>query len=101
MLELRPVCEQCKKALPPDSEDAVICSYECTYCRSCAELLQNVCPNCAGGFAARPIRPSREWKVGVSLVHQPATTKVIHRPVDLQVHAALVMRLNGLAPGHR
>jgi uncharacterized protein len=31
MLELRPTCEQCNKALPPASLEARICSYECTF----------------------------------------------------------------------
>ncbi len=51
MLELRPGCEHCNKALPPDSPDAMICSFECTFCQSCAQdLFENVCPNCGGGF---------------------------------------------------
>ena len=61
MLELRPTCEQCNKALPPASLEARICSYECTFCAACVEdVLGNVCPNCGGGFTARPIRPSRK-----------------------------------------
>ncbi|TDO98656.1 DUF1272 domain-containing protein [Marinomonas balearica] len=51
MLELRANCECCDKDLSPDVTDAMICSYECTYCRSCVEsVLENVCPNCGGGF---------------------------------------------------
>jgi hypothetical protein len=54
---MRPVCESCGADLPPDSTDAVICSYECTFCRSCAEgLLGGVCPNCGGAFRDRPPR---------------------------------------------
>ncbi|MDX6547448.1 MAG: uncharacterized protein QOG33_998, partial [Gaiellales bacterium] len=50
MLELRPNCECCDRDLPPQA-DARICSYECTFCVECAEVaLQNVCPNCGGGF---------------------------------------------------
>ena len=60
MLELRPTCENCNKALPPDALDARICSYECTFCADCVEsVLHNVCPNCAGGFMQRPIRPAQ------------------------------------------
>ena len=63
MLELRPTCEHCNKALPPASLEARISSYECTFCAVCVEaVLGNVCPNCGGGFAARPIRPARNWK---------------------------------------
>lgn len=58
MLELRPNCECCNKDLPPDATDAVICTFECTFCRSCAKTaLQGVCPNCGGNFSPRPIRP--------------------------------------------
>lgn len=74
MLELRPNCELCDRDLPPDSTDARICSYECTYCADCVEQrLFNVCPNCGGGFEIRPVRPSTAWRKGVSLLHQPAT----------------------------
>ena len=59
-LQLRPNCEYCDKDLPPNSTEAMICSYECTFCADCVESkLFNVCPNCGGGFAPRPIRPSR------------------------------------------
>ena len=56
MLELRPNCELCDRDLPPDSVDARICSYECTFCRSCAEAMDFVCPNCSGELVARPKR---------------------------------------------
>lgn len=56
MLELRPNCENCNKDLSPESTDAYICTYECTFCASCVEnILQNVCPNCGGGFSIRPV----------------------------------------------
>jgi hypothetical protein len=59
MLALRPNCECCDKDLPPDSPQARICSFECTFCASCAEqLLQNRCPNCGGELVARPRRPA-------------------------------------------
>lgn len=71
-LELRPNCEYCDIDLPPSSLDARICSYECTFCADCVEsTLHDVCPNCGGGFAPRPIRPVTEWRPGVSLTHQP------------------------------
>ncbi|WP_426359632.1 DUF1272 domain-containing protein [Pseudocolwellia sp. HL-MZ19] len=76
MLELHPNCENCDKDLPPESTEACICSYECTFCTACVEgILQNVCPNCGGGFSARPIRPAKELRNGVGLQHQPASTK--------------------------
>jgi hypothetical protein len=62
MRELRPTCEHCNKALPPDSLEARICSYECTFCVACVEhVLGNVCQNC-GDFVPRPIRPSTNWQ---------------------------------------
>ena len=83
MLELRPTCEHCNKALPPASLEARICSYECTFCAACVEeVLGNVCPNCGGGFTARPIRPARNWNGDNYLGKDPAATRVKHRPVD-------------------
>ena len=65
MLELRPTCEQCNTALPPHSLEARICTYECTFCATCVEhVLGNVYPNCGGGFVSRPIRPSKNWRLG-------------------------------------
>ena len=58
MLEIRPSCENCDKSLPNDSNEAMICSYECTFCEDCVQnVLENVCPNCGGGFEKRPICP--------------------------------------------
>lgn len=59
MLALRPNCECCDRDLPPGSTDAVICTFECTWCRSCAEtVLNGRCPNCEGNLVERPIRPA-------------------------------------------
>ena len=75
-LELRPNCECCDKDLPPASTEARICTYECTFCADCVDqVLENVCPNCGGGFTPRPIRPKTAWREGVSLQHQPASEK--------------------------
>ncbi len=80
MLELRPNCEYCDKDLPPNSTEANICSYECTFCSNCVKnILFNVCPNCGGGFAKRPIRPYSERRPGISLSYQTASEKRIHR----------------------
>lgn len=59
MLALRPNCECCDKDLPPDAADAMICTFECTFCRECAgdRLPGGLCPNCGGNLTARPIRP--------------------------------------------
>src|SRR5271165_5576509 len=59
MLELRPNCECCDRDLPPASSEARICSFECTFCRDCAEgVLAGRCPNCGGELVRRPIRPA-------------------------------------------
>ena len=74
MLELRPNCELCDCDLSPDSVEARICTYECTFCATCVEsVLENVCPNCGGGFEKRPIRPVVARRESVSLEHHPAS----------------------------
>ena len=74
MLELRPNCECCDRDLPPESPDAMICTYECTWCRDCAETtLGGVCPNCGGNLERRPIRPA------AGLLENPASTTRIVR----------------------
>jgi hypothetical protein len=102
MLEFRPGCEHCNTALPPDSPDARICSYECTFCASCVdEVLGNVCPNCGGGFVPRPIRPSKNWQRGNFLGNHPASTKVVHRPVDPATHAPFSAAIKSLPSEQR
>jgi hypothetical protein len=102
MLTLRPTCEHCNKALPPDSLDARICSYECTFCATCVELvLENVCRNCGGGFVPRPIRPSRNWKGDNFLGHDPASTVVVYKPVDPAAHAKFAATIRDIAPACR
>ena len=72
MLEIRPNCEHCGKELPNTSTDAMICSFECTYCMHCAlELFQNVCPSCGGNFQPRPVRPKamiRKYRASEKIV---------------------------------
>ena len=78
-LELRPNCECCGRDLPSPSTDARICSYECTFCAVCVnDVLFNVCPNCGGGFTARPIRPVTEWRAGVSVAKHPPSTRRVY-----------------------
>jgi len=102
MLELRPVCEHCNKPLPPDSSEAMICSFECTFCSACVDsLLENVCPNCGGGFAPRPVRPARDWKGGNHLGAYPPARTVRHRPVDLKAHARFAAAIRNIPPGQR
>lgn len=102
MLELRPSCENCNKALPPASIEARICSYECTFCVSCVDLiLENVCPNCGGGFMPRPIRPSKDLHGGNFLGRNPAKIDVKHRPVVAEVHARFSADIKGIPPEKR
>lgn len=102
MLELRPNCENCNKSLPPDSLEARICSYECTFCVACAEnLLENVCPNCGGGFCSRPIRPKNNWKGDNYLGKDPASTQPKHRPVDFKAHEIFSAAIKAIPPNKR
>lgn len=75
MLELRPNCECCGRDLDPASPDTFICSYECTWCRDCAEnVLHGTCPNCGGELVRRPRRLAR------LLTADPPSTKRVVRP---------------------
>ena len=70
MLQLRPNCECCDRDLPPESLDALICSFECTFCKTCVEtVLHGICPNCGGELVRRPIRPA------AALAQYPASTE--------------------------
>ena len=99
MLELRPTCENCNVALPPNSTDAMICSFECTFCRHCVEnLLADVCPNCGGGFCPRPIRPKNDRKDGDYLGAYPASTEIKHRPADARLHPQFAEAIKSIPP---
>lgn len=83
MLELRPNCECCGTDLPGDSQDAFICSFECTYCRDCNNNeLKGLCPNCGGQLTARPPR------VGAALVRNPASTQRIVKENGCPTHSS-------------
>ena len=102
MLELRPTCEHCNVALPPAAQNARICSYECTFCAVCVDtVLLDVCPNCGGGFAPRPIRPAQDRKDGNYLDNDPASTTPRHRPLDPATHAAFAAALKDIRPAQR
>jgi len=76
MLELRPNCECCDKDLPPQSSEAYICTFECTFCLICSKgALNFVCPNCSGNLVQRPIRPDE------ALINNPASTKRVLKKV--------------------
>jgi uncharacterized protein len=75
MLQLRPNCECCNRDLAPDSTDAFICSFECTFCRACKEgVLGGKCPNCGGELVARPRRPAEK------LAKYPPSRERIYKP---------------------
>lgn len=75
MLELRPNCECCNRDLPAEAPDALICSFECTFCLACASgALAHHCPNCGGELVARPRRPAGK------LAKYPASTQRILKP---------------------
>ncbi|MGH8123373.1 MAG: DUF1272 domain-containing protein [Rudaea sp.] len=75
MLELRPGCECCDRDLPPESTEARICSFECTFCAACATTrLNGICPNCGGELVPRPRRPANK------LANNPPSTRRIFNP---------------------
>ncbi len=75
MLLLKPNCECCNKDLLPQAKDAMICSFECTFCADCVNSkLDGKCPNCGGNFVPRPIRPE------LPLSRNPASTLRVHKP---------------------
>ena len=100
-LEIRPNCEGCDCDLPPASPEARICSYECTFCTACVARLENVCPNCGGGFTPRPVRPSQEWRLGLSLAKRPAGTVRHHLDYGWDELAAHSARLRDIPPEKR
>jgi len=81
MLEMRLSCENCAKALPNTSDEAMICTFECTFCKQCVEEeLLNVCPNCGGGFTNRPTRPKDQ------LEKYPARKDKVYKPVTNNIY---------------
>jgi uncharacterized protein len=101
-LELRPNCEFCDIDLQPASDRARICSYECTFCADCVEhVLFNVCPNCGGGFAPRPIRPATEWRPGLSVAKRPPSAKRVSLSYSREDIAAHTERIRKIPPERR
>lgn len=101
-LELRPNCECCDRDLPPASTVARICSYECTFCADCVDnVLFNVCPNCGGGFAPRPIRPATEWRAGLSVAQRPPSGKRVLLRYCREDIAAHSRRVRDIPPEDR
>jgi uncharacterized protein len=78
MLEIRPICENCGKSLPNESTEAMICTFECTFCVECVtSVLENVCPNCGGGFEKRPSRPKEK------LLKYPTKMEEYRKPIEM------------------
>ena len=102
MLELRPNCELCDRDLPPDSADARICTYECTFCAGCVDdVLHDVCPNCGGGFQPRPIRPARAWRPGAGLPSDPPGSRRVNTRLTRDEIDAFVAPIAAIAPTDR
>jgi len=70
MLIMKPNCECCDRNLAADQSNAMICSFECTFCIQCMEnTFNNRCPNCGGEVHPRPSR------TGDLLTGNPASTE--------------------------
>ncbi|AFU99493.1 DUF1272 domain-containing protein [Simiduia agarivorans] len=102
MLVLKPNCECCDCDLPPDSGVAMICSYECTFCKHCVDnVLENVCPNCGGGFTLRPVRPANAYRPGVSLKYQPASEVRVNTGYSRETLSDFAQAIKAIAPDKR
>jgi uncharacterized protein len=89
MLEMRPDCERCGRDLPADRHGAFICSFECTFCTTCVDALEERCPNCGGVLGERRPAPfrscrghdrprtllERPMRVGAALERHPASSE--------------------------
>jgi hypothetical protein len=96
MLALRPNCEICDKDLPPEAQDARICTFECTFCADCAEYkLHGMCPNCGGNLVPRPIRPRSK------LAKNPPASERVLKAFDASAHEQRLVRLGSLPPAER
>jgi hypothetical protein len=96
MLEIKPICENCGRSLPNESDEAMICSFECTFCSDCVtSILHNVCPNCGGGFEKRPTRPNK------SLVAYPAGIEKKYKPVVMGKFIPLLDTFKDIDPRKR
>ncbi len=96
MLEIKPICENCGKLLPNESTEAMICTFECTFCKDCVNnILQNVCPNCGGGFEKRPTRPKK------LLAKYPLSNKEFLNPVVREKFKILLGQYKDISPAKR
>jgi len=80
----------------------MICSFECTFCQACVEqVLINVCPNCGGGFQARPVRPANAWRPGLSVAGHPPLEFEVYKPVNPDEHAEFAAPIKKIPPARR
>jgi len=95
-MQIRINCEHCDKDLPANSTEAMICSFDCTFCKTCVDtVLENVCPNCTGGFMPRPIRPKSK------LEKYPVVSKRIVKYIDFDYYNPIKEKLKGVPPEER
>jgi uncharacterized protein len=96
MLEIKPICENCSKLLPNESSEAMICSFECTFCAECVNsILLNVCPNCGGGFERRPTRPQ------ALLTKYPISTNKVTKLLDSNEFKIKLTKYKNIQPNYR
>lgn len=96
MLALKKSCENCDQPLPNESNEAMICTYECTFCITCVkDILHNVCPNCGGGFEKRPSRPKKQ------LDKYPMQEQKVFHPVALEKFQELLDEFKDVDPRKR
>lgn len=96
MLKIKPICEHCMKSLPNESSNAMICTFECTFCSECVDhILNNVCPNCGGGFEKRPTRPKH------LLDKYPASSIQYYKPIDSLEFALKLKQYENIKPNQR
>lgn len=75
MLKIKPNCECCDVDLPAESNHARVCSFECTFCKDCAEkIFDNVCPNCGGELVKRVVRTFKYLEK-----HPASTTRFLNQ----------------------
>ncbi len=96
MLEIKPICENCGKLLPNNSDEAMICTFECTFCTECVnEILFNVCPNCGGGFEKRAARPAKLLK------KYPVSLTQYLKPINKDEFKVLLEEYQDIPPNGR
>ncbi len=101
MLEIKPVCENCGISLPNNSTTAMICTFECTFCMDCVtNVLNNVCPNCGGGFERRPVRPT-QCVTKYCVENYPVSAKPYINPVDMEKFEPLLKHYQHIDPKNR